>query len=726
MFASSGIPIPKKNFAAKLLSLFRSTYIYEQAFLCMKVNNSKKRSLMTDCNLNAIMRITTKLSPVYQNEMRKKEKEEYDFEFPARDLFIFAVLFNRQDLAKFFLKIGSDHIAMSLLGSSILKALSQKADDDEETALSIDLLNHSRSLEMFAKATLNECYLRSKLDAHTLLYREMKQFGNLSVLFLVDRQDLMDFAEHPAFQTKLTSIWKGDVSPKTSAVKIFLTCLCPLLIFTIKFLDQRRITPSNSNKINDLSCIPRIKDIDKTSTKYIVNTEVKVGFSHNRISIFRGLHKFYSAPVSYIVLLGLFSYFLLTDMSPVNGSDSPSVIEYIVWAWFATLVLEEIRQVAVVHQSSWIYKISVWWNNTWNRFDLLMYTLMCVSIILRYLLTDKDFVYARIVYSITLVMSYLRFMQFYFAEQNMGPKVIMIKRMLTDLTFFFFILIIFVLAFGIAYHINMFPNQPKDWSILYTVFLYPYFQMYGELFLDDLKGKSNGDGCTTDPSIWKLDPTQRCPEQNAIVYIFLSIYLVLINILLINLLIAMFSYTFQKVQDNSTQVWRFHRISLVYEYFDRPSLPPPLIIINHLWRLIFFCCPCLQSGRHGKFGEELTEDANNRLRLFEKAALDTCLTQAAAKERDLLENRVASTASKMEFLIEELHKIKETLKKGELLMLIREWATNHSSLEILGNLLKLIPAESQIGDVGFKITPPDVFWMAHFSFSLRFHKARAW
>ena len=48
-----------KNFAAKLLLLIGSTYICEQAFSCTKINKSKNRLMLTDCNLNAVMRITT-------------------------------------------------------------------------------------------------------------------------------------------------------------------------------------------------------------------------------------------------------------------------------------------------------------------------------------------------------------------------------------------------------------------------------------------------------------------------------------------------------------------------------------------------------------------------------------------------------------------------------------------------------------------------------------------
>lgn len=53
-----------KSFARKMFVLFASTYTCEQTFSIMKVNKSKNRALITDSNLQSVLRISTShLSP---------------------------------------------------------------------------------------------------------------------------------------------------------------------------------------------------------------------------------------------------------------------------------------------------------------------------------------------------------------------------------------------------------------------------------------------------------------------------------------------------------------------------------------------------------------------------------------------------------------------------------------------------------------------------------------
>jgi len=59
-----------------------------------------------------------------------------------------------------------------------------------------------------------------------------------------------------------------------------------------------------------------------------------------------------------------------------------------------------------------------------------MYIMLLVAIILRLTLTSDDyFVYARYVYVVDLIFFFMRVQQLYIASRHLGPKVIMIQRM---------------------------------------------------------------------------------------------------------------------------------------------------------------------------------------------------------------------------------------------------------------------------------------------------------
>jgi len=66
----------------------------------------------------------------------------------------------------------------------------------------------------------------------------------------------------------------------------------------------------------------------------------------------------------------------------------------------------------------------------WNRTDQAMYAMLGLAVVLRYTLADNTyFEWIRNVYAVDLVMFYLRILQIFLAEKHLGPKVIMIRRM---------------------------------------------------------------------------------------------------------------------------------------------------------------------------------------------------------------------------------------------------------------------------------------------------------
>jgi len=42
------------------------------------------------------------------------------------------------------------------------------------------------------------------------------------------------------------------------------------------------------------------------------------------------------------------------------------------------------------------------------------------------------------------------------------------------------------------------------------------------------------------------------------------------------------------VQQQSMKTWSFYRYSLTEEYRDKPTLAPPLIVINHIWSVAIY------------------------------------------------------------------------------------------------------------------------------------------
>ena len=56
---------------------------------------------------------------------------------------------------------------------------------------------------------------------------------------------------------------------------------------------------------------------------------------------------------------------------------------------------------------------------------------------------------------------------------------------LRDLFYFFIILSVFIVSFGVAFHALLDPHQPTSWYTLVGVLWRTYWQMYGELFVGE-------------------------------------------------------------------------------------------------------------------------------------------------------------------------------------------------------------------------------------------------
>jgi len=67
--------------------------------------------------------------------------------------------------------------------------------------------------------------------------------------------------------------------------------------------------------------------------------------------------------------------------------------------------------------------------------------------------------------------------------------------------------------------------------------------------------------------------------------------MMVVNVLLLNLLIAMFSRTYEKVEAEAEDVANLLQYELIHEYYFRPVMPPPFIFFAHIARVSrALCC----------------------------------------------------------------------------------------------------------------------------------------
>lgn len=75
-------------------------------------------------------------------------------------------------------------------------------------------------------------------------------------------------------------------------------------------------------------------------------------------------------------------------------------------------------------------RVKDWWNfSAFNAVDLVVLTLGLIGFILRF--TDGTFKPAKTVYCINCVFLFIRVLSFYTASSYLGPKLVMIKRMVS-------------------------------------------------------------------------------------------------------------------------------------------------------------------------------------------------------------------------------------------------------------------------------------------------------
>uniref|UniRef100_A0A3Q3BA74 Transient receptor potential cation channel, subfamily M, member 4b, tandem duplicate 1 n=1 Tax=Kryptolebias marmoratus TaxID=37003 RepID=A0A3Q3BA74_KRYMA len=512
---------------------------------------------------------------------------------PWASLFIWAVLQNRSEMATFFWEMAGESVLSALSGCKILRELS-KLEAENETKLSLKEL--AQKFENLAVDIFSTCYRSNESRSFRLLIRKSPVWGGTTCLQMGMSADARLFFSQDGVQSLLSQIWWGDMERNTEVWKLLLTFFCPFLSSVLIFI----------------TVIP--EPYRPPQRPFIV--------SRWRQFWFAPVTAFLGNVLMYFLFLILFAYVLLLDFKPPLPS-SPSITEYVLYFWVFTIVCEEIREVGT---KTWRQRFRVYIQDVWNKFDLIAVTLFIIGLISR--LFKWSYEFGREVLCVDYMVFTLRLLHIFAIHRQLGPKIIIVGKMVKDVFFFLFFLGVWLMAYGVANQALLYSYDPNFNRIFRRVFYRPYLHIYGQIPVEEVDvGKEWDVTCTKNLTLIEngAEPC-RSLSGNWLVVILLVIYLLVTNILLINLLIAMFSYTFTEVQANSDIYWKFQRYNLIVQYHSRPSLAPPFIIFSHINLFIKRLIRKVPSVKVRHFVLQLKGKAANRLMTWETIQKEDFLT----------------------------------------------------------------------------------------------------
>ncbi|CAH8442298.1 unnamed protein product [Schistosoma guineensis] len=325
----------------------------------------------------------------------------------------------------------------------------------------------------------------------------------------------------------------------------------------------------------------------------------------------------YLSPSMKFCLHSLFHLLFLMLFSVVcvyNLHFSCSRMEVVSLSYVLGYAFEELRQLILEASRD---GFSDYFRDGWNWIDVFAITLTFIGFCTRMNVVNKhgsEFEEAhdvilyttRNLYMLGLNLFYMRTLHITSISPIIGPRLKMMADMLRkDLIPLLIVFAIFIVSYGVWFQGLIYPNsfyethgQRQNKHLMNSTELSRQRDMqrlgvlmsFSELFrrafysIFEVSIVLEEETC---------EDNKYCGSElgfNTVIFFVLVLYVGIVNIILINLLIALFSNTVSRIDQKSTAHWLAGRYKMVKEYSERTLLPPPfntLCIIYELFRCFY-------------------------------------------------------------------------------------------------------------------------------------------
>ncbi|XP_016096270.1 transient receptor potential cation channel subfamily M member 4-like isoform X2 [Sinocyclocheilus grahami] len=611
-------------------------------------------------------------------------------------LFLWAVLQNHSEMAIFCWEMCGESVLTALGGCKLLRELS-KLEIETEAKLSMKEL--AMKFECMAHDVFSTCYQTKASYSNQLLIRKSRLWVDATCLKMAMAADARFFFSHDGVQSLLSQIWWGDMERGTELWKLVLTMIIPPLLYT-NLIDFKKAEnaeesvmapPSSATDCHYGETVYSFADIKHHEGDHEDSNNIRrltKGTAINSQSkkwpfwVTRWKQYWY-APVSsfignlvmYFVFLFLYAYVLLVDFKQ-PPPEGPAVSEYVLYFWVFTIVCEEIRETFIVGSKTFSQRLMLYVQDVWNKFDVLAISLFIAGLCCR--MFSWSFNMGRGILCVDYMVFTLRLIHIFAIHRQLGPKIIILGKMIKDAFFFLFFLAVWLSAYGVANQALLYKYDPSPDRAFRRVLYRPYLHIFGQIPVEEIDTGKYWDRDCTDNLTLINEGKEPCRDtsHNWLVVILLVIFLLVTNILLVNLLIATFSYTFTKVQERSDTYWKFQRYNLIVEYHSRPTLAPPFIILSHINLLIKRNLRKVPSTKIHRFAVELKGRDANKLVKWETLQKENFLALENKKRRGTDSERLKRMTSKVDGVIKQVGEIRDVDRRLRALESDMEYCTS--------------------------------------------------
>ncbi|XP_061624591.1 transient receptor potential cation channel subfamily M member 6 isoform X4 [Phyllopteryx taeniolatus] len=582
------------------------------------------------------------------------------FSFNFNDVFVWAVLQQRQQMALFLWQHGEEALARATVACKLYRSMAFKARQSSmDDHMAERFKAYSLEFGQLAVNVLDCAFRQNEKMAMKLLTSEMAAWSHFTSLQIAVSSCHRPLVSHSCTQTLLTDLWTGPLNmSKNSYLKIILSLLLPPAILLLDFKSKAEMCHVPQSHEAILFGRDTLKSgAAHDETDHVANQDAEHGLpSQERylgsrsgilfpitlhgVSWITRLYEFYTAPVvkfwfhtmSYLAFLMVFSYTILVKMD-----DQPGVQEWLVILYILTTAVEKTREVLMSEPRKLSQKLKIWFSEYWNLSDFIAIVLFLFGFVMRWH-ADPFRTAGRIAYCLDIIFWFVRVMDLLAVNQHAGPYLTMITKMTSNMFFIVVMMAIVLLSFGVSRKAILSPDEDPSWSLTRDVVFQPYWMIYGEVYASEI------DAC---------DDGRPCAPASFLTAFLQAVYMFFQYIIMVNILIAFFNNIYFDMASTSNKLWKYNRYRYIMTYQDRPWLPPPLILLSHM----AFGVRAIYKQLHGNAeGDErssglklyLDHDDRKKLHEFEEKCVQAYLYEKNKDLHSSQKNRIRVTADRAE------------------------------------------------------------------------------